>query len=284
MKKTKIISLLTSAIMLASPIAETGSFTAIADDQQCTVTFLDFDGGVYETLRVNKGAQINYASVDTSKLHRHIDVYTEQEFSSWNKTPATTDSDIFIQALSRTAIISLESPPTKTRYYSKNGEISLKGLKVMITVYTQTPKLDAAGDYVIEESSLNVTSTCTASPKALSDVFAVGDTAKVSIYPIGQNKSIYTYDVKCYNGLGDVNGSGYVDAVDASAVLAEYAHYAAVKDYVISDEFKEKADVNMDGSVDARDASLILGLYAAVSSNKATDWDDILPESVFADK
>lgn len=62
--------------------------------------------------------------------------------------------------------------------------------------------------------------------------------------------------------LGDVNMSGKVDAVDASAILGAYAVKATGGDLPFDDTCAVLADTNKDGLVDSKDASLVLAYYA----------------------
>ncbi|WP_028519797.1 leucine-rich repeat protein [Ruminococcus flavefaciens] len=62
--------------------------------------------------------------------------------------------------------------------------------------------------------------------------------------------------------MGDVNGDGAVNAVDASAVLAEYAASSTGREGSFSSDQRAAADFNSDGSVNAFDASAILAEYA----------------------
>lgn len=66
--------------------------------------------------------------------------------------------------------------------------------------------------------------------------------------------------------LGDVNKDGFVDAVDASNVLAAYASVSSGKDSGLSGAEAAAADVNGDRVIDAVDASNILAYYASVSN------------------
>lgn len=66
--------------------------------------------------------------------------------------------------------------------------------------------------------------------------------------------------------LGDVNMDGFVDAVDASNVLAAYANASSGKDTGFSPAESAAADVNGDRLIDAVDASNILAYYASVSN------------------
>lgn len=75
-----------------------------------------------------------------------------------------------------------------------------------------------------------------------------------------------------YNKVGDPNGSGAVDASDASVVLAEYSAIQTGKKETFTEMQKRIADVNRDGVVDAVDASEILRYYAELSTGKNPTW------------
>lgn len=66
--------------------------------------------------------------------------------------------------------------------------------------------------------------------------------------------------------LGDVDSNGKVNAIDASAVLKEYASISIEGAESFTSDQKTAADVNKDGKVDARDASMILKYYAYLST------------------
>ena len=68
------------------------------------------------------------------------------------------------------------------------------------------------------------------------------------------------------NELGDIDGNGIVDAVDASSVLAYYARISTNQDEGYTESQKKAADVNKDGQVNAVDASNILAYYAYAST------------------
>lgn len=244
------------------------------------IKFLDFDGKLITTLPVEEGDPINYDAVDIKSLHKHIDVNTEQAFSSWDIKPDFADSDYTIRALSKTAVITLKSTPTKSRYFSTKGNVSLKGLDVVIKLFVQTPKKDKNGNYITEESTINVSESCTAKPSALSEAFAKGDKATISVYPIGDQKALCSFDIVCYRDLGDVNEDGSINSADASKVLNIYAGMAASQNPSVSDKMLKLSDVNMDGQLDSHDASLILKYYAEASINpNFFDWEDLMDYS-----
>lgn len=71
--------------------------------------------------------------------------------------------------------------------------------------------------------------------------------------------------------LGDVNNNGFIDAVDASAILKEYAMISAKKDSSMTPEQSAAADINGDKIIDAVDASGVLAFYASISSGGNKD-------------
>ena len=81
----------------------------------------------------------------------------------------------------------------------------------------------------------------------------------------------YMYDGELMDGgftlekvfdFGDVDDDGEINALDASAVLTEYAASATGGALELDFIQTKAADVNCDGAVDALDASEILGYYA----------------------
>ena len=66
--------------------------------------------------------------------------------------------------------------------------------------------------------------------------------------------------------LGDVNGDGIIDAVDASDVLAYYAKVSTGQNGGFSAEQQTAADVDLNGIIDSVDASDILAYYAYAST------------------
>ncbi|MBQ8959989.1 MAG: CHAP domain-containing protein [Ruminococcus sp.] len=71
--------------------------------------------------------------------------------------------------------------------------------------------------------------------------------------------------------FADVNGDGYVDAGDASLILAEYASRQTGTESMIVPEAVEFADVDGDGYLDASDASAVLSYYSYVQTGGAID-------------
>ncbi len=273
MKNTRLTAAVLSFIIAASAPASVSAATSDTKTVH-TVTFLDFDGSVIKTLSVADGGTIDYSQIDTSALSRHKDVYTEQQFAQWSMTPKTADRDLTIQALSKTAVISIDGMPSRSVYFSKQGNVSLEGLAVTITVTTQTPEQDKNGDYICDVTTVDITSVCTASPGDLKTAFADKNTADVNVFTIGDTKPVVSYQISCRENHGDVNGDGKTDAVDASHILNAYSEISSGSS--VDDDFLWKGDVDLDGKITASDASIALNYYAIASSHQTPDWEEIL--------
>lgn len=67
---------------------------------------------------------------------------------------------------------------------------------------------------------------------------------------------------------GDINYDGYIDSVDASMVLAEYANTSVGKSGTLTETQKYLADTNRDGEITPEDASKIMSVYAYNSTHE----------------
>lgn len=75
--------------------------------------------------------------------------------------------------------------------------------------------------------------------------------------------------------LGDPNGDGAINAVDASIILSDYARYSTSDDKPTAEELAS-GDVNKDGSINAVDASTVLSYYAYCSTHEPTAFEEYL--------
>lgn len=228
MKKNIILPIIALAIALA-PV---NTFAEENKDQpeeetSYTMTFLDFDGEIMQTLDVKPDEKIDYSLIDTSSLHSHLDMYTEQAFHTWSSTPETISEDTTVQALYKKAYISTEGIPTKTEYYSKGAEIRLDGLSVLITLEIQTPVTDEDGNYYVDTQTENIIDNCYVE-KSLEELFADDKKATVNVIPSGDDKPIFSYEITLFDSLGDANGDGIINAVDASFISGVYADFRQV--------------------------------------------------------
>lgn len=79
--------------------------------------------------------------------------------------------------------------------------------------------------------------------------------------------------------MGDLNNDGLIDAVDATAVLIEYAEVSTSGETTLSERQKLAGDINKDGLIDAVDASIIQVYYAEVSTHGNPSWDNIINDT-----
>lgn len=73
-------------------------------------------------------------------------------------------------------------------------------------------------------------------------------------------------NIECYFLMGDVNEDDFVDAVDASFVLAEYAGLSTGQSGTFDRYMKFAGDYDGNGLIDAVDASMILSEYARLQT------------------
>ena len=92
--------------------------------------------------------------------------------------------------------------------------------------------------------------------KAFGEPESIFTTTKVPVTPVVNKPS-----------LGDSNGDGVINAIDASEILAIYSRTATNKTKPTSDELAY-CDVNKDGAVNAVDASYVLSFYAYNATSK----------------
>lgn len=83
------------------------------------------------------------------------------------------------------------------------------------------------------------------------------------------------------SGLGDVNGDGVVDTVDASLILKEYANISAGGEPTLDPAV---ADVNKDGAVDSSDHAYVMDYYMKKSSGVLGDisFDEFMRRKTFS--
>lgn len=276
--KIKIFATLAAA-MLLTPVMP--GFATAAETH--TVSITDFDGNIIEKLSVPHGQAADISSFDTSALTNHPDIYTEQRFSEWAPYPDKITEDTIIRPLYKKMILSCSGEPVKTEYYSaKHRKIDFTGLNVTINVETQSAKVNADGTYKIDlkKETVNITDKCVASPADTSEAFKDGKTsAEIKIYPILEDKAIYTFRVDLFESLGDFDTNGAADADDSSSVLRIYSAYSTGNDPHLTPLDILRCDVNRDGVVNADDASLILKYYSKVStSDPSYAWDDFFDD------
>ncbi|MBQ8296186.1 MAG: hypothetical protein IJX77_00205 [Ruminococcus sp.] len=229
-----------------------------------------------QTVLVEDGQIIDYSLVDTSVLYRQIDKYTQIRFHAWDINPKTATQDYTIQALSETGVIELVSPPAQKNYFNQNGDVNLDGLKVNITLVTQTSEYDNNGNRKTTRSVTDIAKSCYATPSVLSEAFKDGSTADILIYPPESDLYIYEYKIYYLKGLGDIDSDGSINAIDASLILTHYALISTGSHSSFTDEQLNNADIDRNGSVNAIDASMVLTYYAQAATGQNPSWETML--------
>lgn len=276
MNKKKLTAVTAALLIMCGAASAVTTFAATGDTH--TVTVVDFDGNVLDTISVKDGESVDLSGIDVDSLERHDGIYTQIRFDSWSTYPDKITGDITIYALYKKMTLSLDGLPKKTEYYSNKGALDLEGLKVTISVYTQLPEKDKDGNFILSEEILAIESKCTTSPASLEEAFADGNTATVNVYPIVGEKAIATYDISYYPHLGDANMDNAVNASDASAILAFYAQASTGKVPEYADGQFKRCDVDRNSKVDSIDASLVLLYYAKASTSSDVSWEVILKD------
>lgn len=254
------------------------NFAAAAEDESelFTVTFVDFDGNVMLETKVAADEPIDYSLPDTSVLKKNIDKYTQIAFLEWDRSDKYATGDITIQALSQQASIQLVSPPSRTEFYSKNGKVSLDGLRVTITIISQTNTFGSDGERLTTEKVVDIEQSCTSVPSRLSDAFSKSGKSAVTVYPPGSKVPLLTYDISLFEDLGDANMDNEVNSSDASFILYYYAMSSTGNAPEISHEVFYYADVDQSGSIDSTDASKVLLYYALHATGANPDWEQLI--------
>lgn len=270
----KLIVAAASAVCAVSALSYTNFNLIFSDETDVyTVKFMDFDGNEVKTITVTDGEAIDYSSIDTSNMNKHIGTYTQIRFYQWDKTPETVKEDTTIQALYEKASLSIDSLPERKEYYYKNGNVSLDGLSISITIATQ--KI-VDGECVEEIEEHNITEACTVQPAALEEAFAESDSANISIYPPSTTsdtiRPLTTYTITLIENFGDSNNDGAVDAIDATNVLIHYSEVSLDKEGILTAEQMKAVDIDKNEIVNAIDATRILQYYAQISLDSEINW------------
>ncbi|WP_303789485.1 dockerin type I domain-containing protein [Ruminococcus flavefaciens] len=102
----------------------------------------------------------------------------------------------------------------------------------------------------------------------------IGTQLNNTYYVAGDENSTPATTVKA--SMGDPNGDGKINAVDASDILSVYAAVSVNKSRKLSDAEKSSCDVNNDGAVNAIDASYILSYYAYTQTSGKDSFADYM--------
>jgi hypothetical protein len=137
------------------------------------------------------------------------------------------------------------------------------GKPAVLTTTTTTTKATTT----TTKATTTTTKATTTTTKATTTTTKATTTTKKTTTTVTTTKAVTTTTRPV--SRGDVNADGYVDAVDASGVLAEYAKLSGSDGKGgFTEEQKKLADVDGNGYIDAVDASSILAYYAYLSNSE----------------
>lgn len=276
MNKRKVALSIAAAMIFSSVL----TFNTSAANDTHIVTVIDFSGDVRYTFTVPDGEKLDLGEIDTDLFDEQPDIYTQRKFNSWGNIPESgiVTKDLAVYALYKEMVISCDSVPKKTEYFSNKGNINIDDLKVSITVHTQTPEKNSKGDFIITEEIVNIEDACKPSPSNLDEAFSDGAlSAVIDIFPPESTRAIVSYDITYFPNLGDVNLDGNINASDASEILEYYSALSTNENINLTKEEWLRCDINRNDIIDASDASTVLSYYSVLStSNNPPSWDDFL--------
>lgn len=130
----------------------------------------------------------------------------------------------------------------------------------------------ADGDFYVNNDNIGQKGCIIFSPSDIS--YSAGDVFDVRIEgmeePVEYSVSFFSLsdipgEWTTYS-LGDVNGDGFINSLDASNVLTEYSLLSVNQTGILNDEQRKAADINSDGLINTGDASMILSFYSYIST------------------
>ena len=120
---------------------------------------------------------------------------------------------------------------------------------------------------VVTTSTVSTTTTITASAETTTTFTETATTSTATT-----TTSTETTTTAADYSLGDVNNDSKVNAVDATAILVEYAlTQTSNPKGEFNEAQKKSADVNSDGKINAIDATVILSFYAYSATHKGNE-------------
>ncbi len=186
-------------------------------------------------------------------------------FSSDNNIVSVSSNGV-ISALSAgkcTVTVTDEYGKSKVITVRVGGETTSSSTQTTVPVSTETTAsvLSSTASAASSASASQTTSTTVSTASTVSS-----EATTASTVPIQPEK----YD------LGNPNGDGKVDAIDASFVLGVYAFLSTGGKSDITKQQEKAADVNGDRKIDAKDASAILSYYSYTSTGGKEDLETFL--------
>lgn len=208
----------------------------------------------------------NFASVSFEVTVKEPETTTTTSTTTTSTTSTTTTTTTTTTSTTTTASayinVTIDSLPTKTAYTVgeeldlSGGKWHSDGIKSDGTPFNSVP-YDMTNNSRVDTSAFDNTKAGTYRIYLRENINGL----------YGENFFDVTVSEPATT-LGDINGDGFIDSVDATAVLIEYAKLSASGIGTFDDKQKKSADLNNDGLTDSVDATLIMMYYAYVSAGK----------------
>lgn len=267
MKFSKTTSVLMAAALILTPVSGT---TAYAEDSAKAVETVfsefnknDVNGRVIVTLPENTSAEIDITANTPEGNYK----YYTGTFSSAESSVYSFDMEGYDKLT--------EDPTGEFQYIDGRDytvEITITDLELELTSGKYVEKINVPDGGMNPGSWTDFSYILNVEQKESDEICTVEQTERDEngVKIIEKNVTFYVSDAYV---KGDVNEDGNIDAIDASAVLKEYAEVSTNHPASFTDAQKKAADVNEDKNIDAVDASKILKYYADAATGNKPSWD-----------
>ena len=186
-------------------------------------------------------------------------------------TTSTTTKSVTTTTTTQPTTTSTTTKPVTTTTTTQPTTTSTTTKPVTTTTTTQPATTTTS------TTTKPVTTTTTTKPATTTSTFTATTTTVTTTEPITTTTT--TQPVESKPSLGDYNGDGAVNAVDASYILAAYADNSTNRTEATKDQLA-LGDINKDGKMNAVDASYVLSYYAYISTNPKISLEEYLKNNL----
>lgn len=278
----KIPALITALAMSLSAVTP---FSAMADPDENYLPLMYLSVEDNDKISVLPDGTVYINSKDlTGEDSIRVNIYVQDESKScWNIAPKVKCADGNIK-------FNEEAVENDTTAYDSNHEFlstvdtdyNTVNITFKTPMFPAETKLEVVGentdDYPIAYFNADVNSEIPAGNYRIYFLTEPEDepeqrTSSISFRYDNGSSASFTPEVKDQKivvsdrMLGDVNDDGLIDAVDATAVLVEYASLSTDNTSTFTIEQTISANINADEFVDSVDSTAILSYYAYLSTN-----------------
>jgi hypothetical protein len=211
----------------------------------------------------------------------------EQYAIKANQTDLTYESsDTSIATVSKTGVITAKKAGNVFIFVANSdGDTSVFNLTVTpsttetttTTSTTSTTTTTTTSITTIAKPTTTTTTTASTTTAATSTTTTAATTTTVNTTTVTTTTASTTTTTApvTKKELGDIDGNGILDAVDASKILGSYAQYSTGSKAPTEDDLAV-CDINKDGYIDAVDASKVLAFYAHTSTGGKLTFEEFL--------